>query len=284
MQRDTHLARRRVHRRGRPRDGHRTPKAKQQSWTESRPLHRGLLSRRRAQGRHDGPESPAVQEPRPCRSPPGDLRLTNAPVRTTSSFHPRRRSSSSSRLSLDRPLVRQRVAEQRVGMAATAAFDQSRGLGCAAVAHLSRYRGTSREHTESDLRVFSTWRQARQRAPLTAQRHNLRLSLPCLQDVRRFKPTTVSRRLSDRAAPARTDAGYGWAGTWPPADFVNSRRSDAPAHASTHVRDHDAGGWGRPAGRADRRDFEQQTFDAECGGRAKYQGGTCNDVLRTSES
>jgi len=74
--------------------------------------------------------------------------------------------------------------------------DQSREGGLAAVAHLSRYRGTSREHTESDLRVFFNWCHDRQLAPLTAQRHELELYLRWLQDVRRFKPSTVSRRLS----------------------------------------------------------------------------------------
>jgi len=51
----------------------------------------------------------------------------------------------------------------------------SRELSLAAVAHLSRYRGTSREHTESDLRVFFNWRQHRQLAPLDAQRNDLEL-------------------------------------------------------------------------------------------------------------
>ena len=69
-------------------------------------------------------------------------------------------------------------------------------LGLAAVAHLSRYRGTSREHTESDLRVFFGWCQDRQLAPLDAHRNDLELYLRWLQDVRRFKPSTVSRRLS----------------------------------------------------------------------------------------
>jgi integrase/recombinase XerD len=81
-------------------------------------------------------------------------------------------------------------------MAAIASSDQSRELGLAAVAHLSRYRGTSREHTQSDLRVFFNWCQDRQLSPLTAQRHDLELYLRWLQDVRRFKPSTVSRRLS----------------------------------------------------------------------------------------
>ncbi len=89
-------------------------------------------------------------------------------------------------------------------MAATASFDQSRELGLAAVAHLSRYRGTSREHTESDLRVFFTWCHDRQLAPLVARRHDLELYLRWLQDVRRFKPSTVSRRLSVVAGFYRT--------------------------------------------------------------------------------
>jgi hypothetical protein len=80
-------------------------------------------------------------------------------------------------LSLHRRLVEPSVAEHRVAMAATAPVDQSRELGSAAVAHLSQYRGTSREHTESDLRVFFTWCQDRQLAPLTAQRHDLELYL-----------------------------------------------------------------------------------------------------------
>jgi integrase/recombinase XerD len=83
-------------------------------------------------------------------------------------------------------------------MAAPASVDQSRELGPAAVAHLSRYRGTSREHTESDLRIFFDWCQVHQVPPLAAQRNDLELYLRWLQDVRRFKPSTVSRRLSGR--------------------------------------------------------------------------------------
>jgi len=77
-----------------------------------------------------------------------------------------------------------------------ASFAQSRELGLAAVSHLSRYRGTSRDHTESDLRVFFGWCRDRQLAPLDAQRQDLELYLRWLQDVRRFKPSTVSRRSS----------------------------------------------------------------------------------------
>ncbi len=80
--------------------------------------------------------------------------------------------------------------EHRVRMVASASFAQSPELGLAAVAHLSRYRGTSRQHTESDLRVFLDWCRERQLEPLAAQRHHLELYLRWLQDVRRFKPST----------------------------------------------------------------------------------------------
>ncbi len=43
--------------------------------------------------------------------------------------------------------------------AVDASLSSSGEFGLAALAHLSRYRGTSREHTESDLRIFFTWCQ-----------------------------------------------------------------------------------------------------------------------------
>ncbi len=91
-------------------------------------------------------------------------------------------------------------------MAATASSSPSRELSLAAVAHLSRYRGVSHEHTESDLRVFFNWCwcQGRQLAPLAAQRKDLELYLRWLQDVRRFQPSTGSRRLSVVAGFYRT--------------------------------------------------------------------------------
>jgi hypothetical protein len=67
--------------------------------------------------------------------------------------------------------------------AVDASLSGSDELSLAAVAHLSRYRGTSREHTESDLRIFITWCQERQLAPLDAQRNDLELYLRWMQDV-----------------------------------------------------------------------------------------------------
>ncbi len=115
-------------------------------------------------------------------------------------------------------------------MAATASLDQSHELGLTAVAHLSRYRGTSREHTESDLRVFFDWCHDRQLAPLTAQRHDLELYLRWLQDVRRCKPSTVSRRLSVVAGFYRTCVIDGVL-EHSPADYV--RRPSVPPESPT---------------------------------------------------
>ncbi len=103
-------------------------------------------------------------------------------------------------------------------------------FGLAAVAHLSRYRGISREHTESDLRVFFTWCQARQLAPLSAQRNDLELYLRWMQDIRRFKPSTISRRLSVVADFYRTCLIDGVL-EHSPADYV--RRPTVPPESPT---------------------------------------------------
>jgi site-specific recombinase XerD len=63
-------------------------------------------------------------------------------------------------------------------------------------AYLGRFKGSSREHTGSDLRVFLTWCAGHGLQPLAAQRADLELYVRWMQDTRRFKPSTVSRRLS----------------------------------------------------------------------------------------
>ncbi len=109
------------------------------------------------------------------------------------------------RVSLGWLLVDKAEQADAVGMAAIdASLLGSRELSLAAVAHLSRYRGTSREHTQSDLRIFFVWCQDRQLAPLDAQRNDLELYLRWMQDIRRFKPSTVSGRLSVVAGFYRT--------------------------------------------------------------------------------
>lgn len=69
-------------------------------------------------------------------------------------------------------------------------------LRLAALAYLGRYTGISRTHSESDLRIFFAWCQERELAPLAAGRAQIELYVRWMQEVRRFKPSTVSRRMS----------------------------------------------------------------------------------------
>ena len=115
-------------------------------------------------------------------------------------------------------------------MASTATFDQSRDLNLAAAAYLSRYRGVSLQHTESDLRVFFAWCHDRQLPPLSAQRNDLELFVRWLQDVRRYKPSTVSRRLSVATGFYRTCVIDGVL-EHSPADYV--RRPTVPPESPT---------------------------------------------------
>ncbi|MFI0374195.1 tyrosine-type recombinase/integrase [Actinomadura sp. 1N219] len=77
-------------------------------------------------------------------------------------------------------------------------------LRSATVAYLARYKGLSRMHTESDLRIYLSWCAERQLEPLTAKRAQVELYVRWLQEVRRFRPSTVSRRLSVVAGFYRT--------------------------------------------------------------------------------
>jgi integrase/recombinase XerD len=69
-------------------------------------------------------------------------------------------------------------------------------LHAAVSAYLGRYRGDSPYHTESDLRIFLTWCTEQDLEPLSALRADVERYVRWLQDVRRFQPSTVSRRLS----------------------------------------------------------------------------------------
>src|SRR5690349_5219872 len=69
-------------------------------------------------------------------------------------------------------------------------------LRAAVAAYLGRYRGETRLHTESDLRVFLRWCTDQGLDPLAAVRADIERYLRWLQDVRRYQPSTVSRRLS----------------------------------------------------------------------------------------
>jgi hypothetical protein len=69
-------------------------------------------------------------------------------------------------------------------------------LRAAVSAYLGRYRGETRLHTESDLRVFLGWCVNQNLDPLAAVWVDIERYLRWLQDERRYQPSTVSRRLS----------------------------------------------------------------------------------------
>jgi len=77
-------------------------------------------------------------------------------------------------------------------------------LRLAVAAHLARYKGESRAHTASDLGSYLRWCFEQGVRPLQAQRGHVELDLRWLQEVRRLKPFTVSRRLSVLATFYRT--------------------------------------------------------------------------------
>ena len=77
-------------------------------------------------------------------------------------------------------------------------------LRLAVAAYLARFQGCSREHTESDLRCHLNWCAGRGLDPLAARRPHLALYIRWMQDICRFKPSTVSRRFSVAAGFYRT--------------------------------------------------------------------------------
>jgi integrase/recombinase XerD len=77
-------------------------------------------------------------------------------------------------------------------------------LRLAVAAYLARFKGSSREHTESDLRCYLAWCAERGLDPLAARRPHLELYLRWMQEIRRFKPSTLPRRFSVAAGFYRT--------------------------------------------------------------------------------
>jgi integrase/recombinase XerD len=77
-------------------------------------------------------------------------------------------------------------------------------LRLAVAPYLARFKGISRNRTESDLRCYLTWCAERGLDPLAAQRPHQELYIRWMQEIRRFKPSTVSRRFSVTAGFYRT--------------------------------------------------------------------------------
>ena len=69
-------------------------------------------------------------------------------------------------------------------------------LRLAVAAYLARFTGPTRGHTESDLRCYLSWCAERGLDPLAARRPHLELYIRWMQEIRHFKPSTVSRRFS----------------------------------------------------------------------------------------
>lgn len=85
-------------------------------------------------------------------------------------------------------------------------------------------------HAESDLRGFLLWCEDRQLPPLEATKPHLELYLRWMQEVRRFKPSTVSRRCSVVSGFYRTCVIDGVL-EQSPADHV--RRPNVPPESPT---------------------------------------------------
>ena len=103
-------------------------------------------------------------------------------------------------------------------------------LWLAVSAYLARFKGSSRERTESDLRCYLGWCAEHRLDPLAARRLHLELYIRWMQEVRRFKPSTVSRRFSVAAGFYRTCAVDGVL-EYSPAEHV--RRPKVPAESPT---------------------------------------------------
>jgi site-specific recombinase XerD len=109
-------------------------------------------------------------------------------------------------------------------------------LWLAMAAYLARFTGSSCEHTESDLRCYLAWCAERGLDPLAARRPHRELYIRWMQEIRRFKPSTISRRFSVTAGFYRTCVIDGVL-EHSPADHV--RRpvvpAESPALGFTHL-------------------------------------------------
>jgi integrase/recombinase XerD len=100
----------------------------------------------------------------------------------------------------------------------------------AAAAYLARFKGQSRVHSESDLRAFVTWCCDRGLDPLRADRPHLELYVRWMQEIRGYKPSTVSRRMAVVAGFYRTCVIDGVL-AHSPAEYV--RRPNVPSESPT---------------------------------------------------
>jgi integrase/recombinase XerD len=103
-------------------------------------------------------------------------------------------------------------------------------LRLAVAADLARFKGSSRYHAASDLRCYLSWCSQHRLDPLAARRPHPELYIRWMQEIRRFKPSTVSRRFSVAAGFYRTCVIDGLL-EHSPAEHV--RRPSVPAESPT---------------------------------------------------
>jgi integrase/recombinase XerD len=96
--------------------------------------------------------------------------------------------------------------------------------------YLARFNGSSRYHTQADLRCYVAWCAERGQDPLEARRPHLELYIRWMQEIRRFKPSTVSRRFSVVAGFYKTCVIHGLL-EHSPAEHV--RRPSVPPESPT---------------------------------------------------
>jgi len=106
----------------------------------------------------------------------------------------------------------------------------ARPLQLAVAGYLTRFKGISRTHAESDLRAYLIWCRDHRLDPLTASRPQVELYLRWMQEIRRLKPSTISRRTSIVAGFYRTAVIDGLL-EHSPAEHV--RRPRVPAESPT---------------------------------------------------
>src|SRR3954465_13383734 len=102
----------------------------------------------------------------------------------------------------------------------------SPALRLAVAAYLARFKASRGVHTESDLRGYLAWCQCRDLDPLAVTRPQTELCVRWLQEVRRYRPSTVSHRVSVLAGFYRTCVIDGVL-EHSPAEYV--RRPNVPA-------------------------------------------------------
>src|SRR5947209_15078178 len=74
----------------------------------------------------------------------------------------------------------------------TAVTSDERVLRAAVAAYLGRYRGQTRLHTGSDLKIYLTWCPDQALDPLRVGRVDIERYVRWLQEIRYYQPSTVS--------------------------------------------------------------------------------------------